>query len=155
MSEDDLPQMENAHVQKLREYAGKENVIAICSKLEAEISELDPQEQGEFLESVGLSETGLNRLIHASFDMLGLITFLTTGEMESRAWTIPKGASAMEAAAKIHTDISKGFIRAEVVSYDDMVSHDGRNGAREAGKLRAEGRDYVVKDGDVILFLHN
>ncbi|MCH9610757.1 MAG: Ribosome-binding ATPase YchF [Chlamydiales bacterium] len=155
VSEDDLPAMDNEYVQRLREYAGAENVISICSKLEAEISELDPQEQGEFLESVGLEETGLNRLVHASFDMLGLITYLTTGEMESRAWTIMRGATAVEAAAKIHTDISKGFIRAEVIAYADMVKHDGRNGAKEAGKLRAEGRDYIVQDGDVILFLHN
>ena len=155
VSEDDLPSMENDHVQKLREFAGKENVIAICSKLEAEISELDPQEQGEFLESVGLEETGLSRLVHTSFDMLGLITFLTTGEIESRAWTICKGDTAAEAAGKIHTDIQKGFIRAEVISYDDIVAYKGRNGAREAGKLRAEGRDYIVKDGDVMLFLHN
>lgn len=155
VSENDLPSMENAYVKQLREFAGDENVIAICSKLEAEISELDPQEQGEFLESVGLEETGLNRLIHSSFKMLGLITFLTTGEIESRAWTVAKGASAAEAAGKIHTDIQKGFIRAEVVSFDDMVAYKGRTGAKEAGKLRAEGRDYIVKDGDVMLFLHN
>jgi len=155
VSEDDLPSMENGHVRRLREYAGSDNVIAICSKLEAEISELDPQDQPGFLESVGLQETGLNRLIHASFDMLGLITFLTTGEIETRAWTIHKGDTAAEAAGKIHTDIQKGFIRAEVVSYADIVAYQGRNGAKEAGKLRAEGRDYVVKDGDVMLFLHN
>src|SRR5262249_15605936 len=117
--------------------------------------ELEEAEQQEFLKSVGLEETGLNRLIRASFDMLGLITYLTTGEKETRAWTIPKGTNAAEAAGKIHTDIQKGFIRAEVVPYEEMVHYKGRTGAKEAGKLRAEGRDYLVQDGDVILFLHN
>ena len=157
VSEDDLPEMENAYVQQVREYAAKEgnSVISICAKIEAEIVELPDEEHEEFLASLGLEETGLNRLVHASFDMLGLITFLTTGEKETRAWTIRKGMSASEAAAKIHTDIQKGFIRAEVVSFDDMVEYKGRVRAKEAGKLRSEGRDYVVHDGDVILFLHN
>lgn len=157
VSEDTLPSMENEYVQMLREHAEKEGgvVVPICGKLEAEISELEPQEQRDFLESVGLEQTGLNRLVHTSFEMLGLITFLTTGEIETRAWTISKGTTAAEAAGKIHTDIQKGFIRAEVVAYDDMVRYHGRLGAKEAGKLRAEGRDYIVKDGDVILFLHN
>lgn len=157
VSEADLPEMDNKYVRMLKEHAEKEGniVVPICGKLEAEISELDPEEQLEFLQSAGLEETGLNRLIHASFKMLSLITYLTTGEIETRAWTIPLGATAVEAAGKIHTDIQKGFIRAEVVSYDDIVTHKGRTGAREAGKLRAEGRDYIVKDGDVILFLHN
>lgn len=157
VSEVDLPSMENAYVQQVREYAAREGnrVIPICGKLEAEVAELELEEQVEFLASVGLEETGLNRLIHASFEMLGLISFLTTGEMETRAWTIPKGFTAQEAAGKIHTDIQKGFIRAEVVTYDDMVHYKGRVGAKEAGKLRSEGRDYIVQDGDVILFLHN
>ncbi len=157
VSENDLPTMENAYVQQVREYAEKEgnSVIPICAKIESEICELEEEEQQDFLASLGLEETGLNRLIHTSFDMLGLITYLTTGEKETRAWTIERGMSAMEAAGKIHTDIQKGFIRAEVVSYADMVTYHGRSGAKEAGKLRAEGRDYIVKDGDVILFLHN
>lgn len=157
VSEDDLPEMENEYVKQVREFAHQEgnSVIPICAKIEAEISELDEVEQQEFLSSLGLEETGLNRLIRASFDMLGLITYLTTGEKETRAWTIRKGTTAVEAAGKIHTDIQKGFIRAEVVAYNDMVFYKGRNGAKEAGKLRAEGRDYIVKDGDVILFLHN
>lgn len=157
VSEADLPSMDNKYVQQVRAYAEKEgnSVVAVCAKLEAEIAELEQAEQQEFLASVGLEETGLNRLIHASFDMLGLITFLTTGEKETRAWTIKRGETAVEAAGKIHTDIQKGFIRAEVVSYEEMVACKGRSGAREAGKLRAEGRDYVVKDGDVILFLHH
>jgi ribosome-binding ATPase len=157
VSEHDLPQMENAYVNQVKEYAAQEGnaVIPICSKLEAEVAELAEEEQEEFLKSMGLEERGLDRLIRTSFDMLGLITFLTTGEKETRAWTIQKGATAAEAAGKIHTDIQKGFIRAEVVPYDEMVRCKGRVGAKEAGKLRSEGRDYVVQDGDVILFLHN
>lgn len=155
--ENDLPDMENAYVAQVRAYAEQEgnSVVPICAKIEEEICELEEEEQQDFLSSLGLKETGLNRLIHASFDMLGLITYLTTGEKETRAWTIHKGMNAAEAAGKIHTDIQKGFIRAEVVSFEDITKYQGRNGAREAGKLRAEGRDYIVKDGDVILFLHN
>lgn len=157
VSENDLPSMENEYVAQVREYAAKEGnaVVPICAKIEAEVAELEEEEQAEFLASLGLEETGLNRLIHTSFEMLGLITYLTTGEKETRAWTIRKGMTAAEAAGKIHTDIQKGFIRAEVVTFDDMVKYKGRVGAREAGKLRSEGRDYIVKDGDVILFLHN
>lgn len=157
VSENDLPKMENHYVQQVRQYAEKEGnfVIPICAKIESEIVELEEVEQKEFLSSLGLEKTGLNRLIHASFDMLGLITYLTTGEKETRAWTIKKGMNAAEAAGKIHTDIQKGFVRAEVIAFDDMVRYRGRNGAKEAGKLRSEGRDYIVKDGDVILFLHH
>lgn len=157
VSEEDLPYMENAYVQRVRDYAQKEgnSVVSICAKIEAEISELDENDSQDFLMSLGLEETGLNRLIKASFKMLDLITFLTTGEKETRAWTIKQGTTAQEAAGKIHTDIQKGFIRAEVVSYEDMVFYEGRQGARLAGKLRSEGRDYIVKDGDVIIFLHN
>ncbi len=157
VSEADLPEMENRYVQQVREFAKAEgnDVLPICAKLESEIAELDEAEQTEFLAGLGLKETGLNRLIHASFRMLGLITYLTTGEIETRAWTVQEGSTAVEAAGKIHTDIQKGFIRAEVVSYDDMVKYHGRQGAREAGKLRAEGRDYIVQDGDVMLFLHH
>jgi len=157
VSEECLPEMENKHVGRVREYADKEGsrVIAICAKIEEEIAQLTSDEQKEFLESVGLEESGLDRLIATSFEMLGLITFLTAGEVETRAWTIKKGTQAPAAAGKIHTDIQKGFIRAEVVAFDDIVSHKGRVGAREAGKARAEGKDYVVKDGDVVLFMHN
>lgn len=157
VAENDLPSMDNRFVQAVREYAKKEGslVIPICAKIEAEIAALDAQEQKEFLNSIGLEETGLDRLIHASYELLDLISFLTTGEIETRAWTIKKGTKAAEAAGEIHTDIQKGFIRAEVVSYNDMVKYQGRNGAKEAGKLRAEGRDYLVQDGDVVLFLHN
>ncbi len=157
VSENDLPLMENAYVKRVREYAAAEgnSVIPICARLEEEIAQLSPLERAPFLESLGLQQSGLQRLIKASFDMLGLITFLTTGEMETRAWTITNHTTAPEAAGKIHTDIQKGFIRAEVVAYTDMVAYKGRNGAREMGKVRAEGRDYIVKDGDVILFMHH
>ncbi|MBA3958119.1 MAG: redox-regulated ATPase YchF [Parachlamydiaceae bacterium] len=157
VAEDDLPDMNNKHVQRVREYAAAEGnlVVPICARLEEEIAQLPQEERGPFLESLGLKETGLQRLAKTSFDILGLITFLTTGEIETRAWTIHKGETAPEAAGAIHTDIQKGFIRAEVVAFDDMVTYKGRVGAREAGKVRAEGRDYIVKDGDVILFMHN
>ncbi len=155
--ETSLPSMENEFVQKVREYAAKEgnSVIPICAKLEEEVAQLSDAEAVEFLQSLGLNETGLNRLIKSAYDILGLISYLTTGEIETRAWTIHRGTKAPEAAGKIHTDIQKGFIRAEVVSYQDMVACNGKAGARDAGKLRAEGKDYTVQDGDVIEFLHN
>jgi hypothetical protein len=157
VSEEDLPAMDNRYVQQVREYAAAEgnSVIAICGKLEEEIAQLPPEERDEFLQALGLQQTGLQRLIKASFDMLGLITFLTTGEIETRAWTILAGSSAAESAGKIHSDIQKGFIRAEVITFDDMVAYGGRGAAREKGKMRFEGRDYTVADGDVILFMHN
>lgn len=157
VSEQDLPEMENDYVKRVREFAEREGnaVIPICCRLEEEISQLPKDEQGEFLASLGLKESGLQRLVHASFDLLGLITYLTTGEMETRAWTITRGTPAVEAAGKIHTDIQKGFVRAEVIAYDDMVRYGGRVGAKEHGKMRAEGKEYIVKDGDVILFMHH
>lgn len=157
VSENDLPSMENKYVEMVRQYAEKEGnkVIPICAKLEEEIAQLPVEERAEYLESLGLKESGLQRLVHASFDMLGLITFLTTGEIETRAWTIPKGITAPEAAGKIHTDIQKGFARAEVINYEDFVQYNGRIGCKDAGKARYEGKDYIVKDGDIIIFLHN
>jgi GTP-binding protein YchF len=157
VSDTDLPSMENEYVKRVRDYAEAEGnrVIPICAKLEEEIAQLDPEERPQFLESMGLKESGLDRLIRESYAALGLISYLTTGEMETRAWTIRKGASAHEAAGKIHTDIQEGFVRAEVVSYADFMKYNGRVKAREAGKVRAEGRDYIVQDGDVILFLHH
>lgn len=157
VSEAYLPSMENEYVERVRRYAAAEgnSVIPICARLEEEIAQLVPAERGPFLESLGLKESGLQRLIKAAFNMLGLITFLTTGEMETRAWTITNNTPAPEAAGKIHTDLQKGFIRAEVISYEDMVAYKGRNGAREMGKMRSEGRDYIVKDGDVVIFLHH
>lgn len=157
VDENALPSMENALVQRVREFAEKEGnkVVPICAKLEEELAQLSDEEATEFLKTVGVDETGLNRLIKSSFEMLELITYITTGEIETRAWTIKKGTGAAEAAGKIHSDIQKGFIRAEVVSFEDMVSCKGRVGAKEQGKARSEGREYIVKDGDVILFYHN
>ncbi|MBS0648921.1 MAG: redox-regulated ATPase YchF [Verrucomicrobia bacterium] len=157
VNEEALPSLENDLVKKVRQYASQEGntVIPICAKLEEELAQLTPAEAQEYLQSMGLQETGLNRLIKAAFSTLDLITYLTTGEIETRAWPVPKGSSAQEAAGKIHTDIQKGFIRAEVVGYEDMVAYNGRVGAREAGKARSEGKDYIVHDGDVILFYHN
>jgi hypothetical protein len=157
VSEKDLPSMENEYVKKVRAYAEAEgnSVISICARLEEEIAQLPVEERKSFMESLDLHQSGLERLIQTSFYLLGLATFLTTGEIETRAWTIKQGMNAAQAAGKIHTDIQKGFIRAEVVAYDDMIAFNGRVGAREHGKVRAEGRDYIVKDGDVILFMHN
>jgi ribosome-binding ATPase YchF (GTP1/OBG family) len=141
----------------VREYALKEGsrVVAICAKLEEEISQLEESDAQEFLQSLGLKESGLDRLIREAFNLLDLITYITSGEIETRAWTIRRGTTAVEAAGKIHSDIEKGFIRAEVVSFDDMIKYNGRVGAREAGKARSEGKEYIVQDGDVILFYHN
>lgn len=157
VGEEDLPLMDNEYVQRVRAYAAQEGteVVAICGKLESELVQLEPADQQELLTSIGLAEPGLNRLIRAAFKMLGLINFLTTGEQETRAWTIREGMKAPEAAGKIHGDLQKGFIRAEVVSFDDMVKYGGRTGAKDAGRLRSEGKDYIVQDGDVIVFLHN
>lgn len=157
ISEKDLPHMSSEYVQKVKAYAEAEGnkSLVLCAKLEEEIAQLPESERMGFLTSLGLDESALQRLIKQSFTMLGLITYLTTGEMETRAWTIKQGTCAAEAAGKIHSDIQKGFIRAEVVSFEDMMAYGGRNGAREAGKVRAEGRDYIVKDGDVILFMHH
>lgn len=157
VSEKELPEMENEYVKKVRAYAEAEgnSVIPVCARLEEEIAQLPLSERKEFLESLGLEESGLERLIKTSFRLLGLVTYLTTGEIETRAWTIKEGTNAAEAAGEIHTDIQKGFIRAEVVSFEDMVAYKGRVGAKEAGRARAEGKEYVVKDGDVILFMHH
>lgn len=157
VAEDSIPSMTNQYVEKVKEYAkahGAE-IIPICAKLEAELAGLSEEESLSFLHELGLKETGLDRLIKTSFHELGLLTFLTTGEIETRAWTIPQGTKAPVAAGKIHSDIQKGFIRAEVVSYDDMVTYNGKIKAKEAGKVRMEGKEYIVKDGDVILFYHN
>lgn len=147
----------NALLDAVRTYAEKEgaSVVPICASMESEIVELDDAEQKEFLESMGLTEPGLDRLIHASYDLLGLETYFTAGPKEAKAWTIHKGMTAPEAAGVIHTDFQKGFIRAEVVSFDDYIEYKGEQGAKEAGKWRSEGKDYVVKDADVILFRFN
>jgi GTP-binding protein YchF len=130
-------------------------VVPVCAAIEAEIAQLADEERGEFLSELGLDEPGLNRVIRAGYELLGLQTYFTAGEKEVRAWTIPVGATAPQAAGVIHTDFEKGFIRAEVVSYDDFVKYGGEQGAKEAGKWRLEGKDYVVQDGDVMHFRFN
>ena len=127
----------------------------ICAQIEQEIAELEEDEKKEFLEDLGLSESGLDKLISASYNLLGLISYLTTGPDESRAWTIERGTKAPQAAGKIHTDFERGFIRAEVVSYDNLVEQGSMNAAKEKGLVRSEGKDYVVQDGDVVLFRFN
>ncbi|MDA8651716.1 redox-regulated ATPase YchF [Porticoccaceae bacterium] len=130
-------------------------VVPICNKLEAEIGELEDEERDEFLEELGMDEPGLNRVIRAGYNLLGLQTYFTAGPKEVRAWTIPVGASAPKAAGKIHTDFEKGFIRAEIVGYDDYIAGNGEQGAKDSGKWRLEGKDYIVQDGDVIHFRFN
>lgn len=157
--EDDLADdgQSNEYVKQVREYAANEGseVFVLCAKIEEEISELDDDEKKEFLAALGVSTSGLDRLIAASYKLLGLISYLTAGPTESRAWTITKGTKAPGAAGKIHSDFEKGFIRAEVVSYDDLMRLGSYNAAREQGLVRSEGKEYVVKDGDVILFRFN
>ena len=147
----------NAQVAKVREYAKNEQseVFVICAQIEQEIAELDDEEKKEFLDDLGIEEAGLEKLIKASYRLLGLISFLTTGPDETRAWTITEGTKAPQAAGKIHTDFERGFIRAEVVSYQNLVENGGMNGAKEKGLVRSEGKEYVVKDGDVVLFRFN
>ena len=159
VSEDDLADdaASNDYVAKVREFAKQEGseVFVICAQIEQEIAELEEDEKKEFLEDLGLSESGLDKLISASYNLLGLISYLTTGPDESRAWTIERGTKAPQAAGKIHTDFERGFIRAEVVSYDNLVEQGSMNAAKEKGLVRSEGKDYVVQDGDVVLFRFN
>ena len=147
----------NPFLDRLREHAAKEDapVVALCAKLEAELADLDDADRLAFLADLGLDEPGLNRLIRAGYDLLGLQTYFTAGVKEVRAWTIHKGDTGPQAAGVIHTDFEKGFIRAQTIGFDDFVAHGGEQGAKEAGKMRAEGKDYVVKDGDVMNFLFN
>ncbi|SHH73592.1 MULTISPECIES: redox-regulated ATPase YchF [Virgibacillus] len=147
----------NEHVQKVKAYAEKENaeVIVVCAKIEEEISELDEEEKAMFLDDLGITESGLDKLIKASYHLLGLATYFTAGEQEVRAWTFRKGMKAPQAAGIIHTDFERGFIRAETVSYDDLVAAGSMTKARENGKVRLEGKDYIVQDGDVIHFRFN
>ena len=147
----------NAESARMFELAKKQNAgaIAISARIEEELAQLPESERGEYLASLGLEEPGLNRLIRAGYDLLGLITFFTAGPKEARAWTVPKGARAPQGAGVIHTDFEKGFIRAEVIKYEDYVAHNGEAGARDAGKFRLEGKDYIVQDGDVMHFRFN
>jgi GTP-binding protein YchF len=129
--------------------------VVISAAIEAEIATLPPEDREHFLADLGLHETGLTRMIHASYELLGLITFYTAGPKEARAWTVHKGAKAPEAAGEIHTDFERGFIRAETIAYGDFIAFGGETGAKDAGRMRAEGKDYVVQDGDVLLFRFN
>ena len=148
---------ENSLVDQLVHYAKSNNsqVLILCNQIEAEIAELDQEEGKEFLEDLGMDEPGLNKLIKASYEMLKLQTFFTAGEKEVRAWTIRSGSTAPQAAGEIHTDFEKGFIRAETIGYEDFINHKGEGGAKEAGRLKSEGSEYIVKDGDVIHFRFN
>ncbi|MFT4173344.1 MAG: redox-regulated ATPase YchF [Rhodocyclaceae bacterium] len=147
----------NPHLDRLREHAAKEGapVVAVCAKIEAELADLDDEDKKAFLADLGLDEPGLNRLIRAGYDLLGLHTYFTAGVKEVRAWTIHKGDTGPQAAGVIHTDFERGFIRAQTIAYDDFIAFGGEQGAKEAGKMRAEGKEYVVKDGDVMNFLFN
>jgi len=147
----------NPHLEAIIEIAKSENspYIPISADLEAQISELDETDKAEFLNDIGQDESGLDKLIRAGYELLGLQTYFTAGVQEVRAWTFTKGSTAPQAAGKIHTDFEKGFIRAETISFDDYVTFHGEKGAKEAGKLRSEGKDYIVRDGDVIHFLFN
>ncbi len=147
----------NDYSNRVLDYAAEEGsqAVVISAQIEAEISQLEDEEQTEFLETLGLEEPGLNRLIHAGYALLGLQTYFTAGPKESRAWTIRQGWTAPQAAGVIHGDFEKGFIRAETIAFEDYVANDGETGAKDAGKMRAEGKDYVVQDGDVMLFRFN
>ncbi|MCT4545350.1 MAG: redox-regulated ATPase YchF [Vallitalea sp.] len=159
VTEDDLADdgNDNTYVQLVRDFAKQEDseAFVICAKIEEEISELDDDERAMFLEDLGITDAGLEKLIKASYSLLGLISFLTAGEKETRAWTITKGTKAPGAAGKIHTDFEKGFIRAEVVKYEDLMNAGSYTAAKEKGLVGVEGKDYVVKDGDVMLFRFN
>ena len=147
----------NPLLERLKDYAARQNapVVAICAKIEAELAEMDEADRLEFLKELGQDEPGLNRLIRAAYQLLGLQTYFTAGVKEVRAWTIHIGDTAPKAAGVIHGDFERGFIRAQTIAFDDFITYGGEHGAKEAGKMRAEGKDYVVKDGDVLNFLFN
>ncbi|MEK7944430.1 redox-regulated ATPase YchF [Pigmentiphaga sp. YJ18] len=147
----------NPLLDKLVEYANKQNAptVAICAAIEAELGEMEDEDRAVFLADMGMEEPGLNRLIRAGFKLLGLQTYFTAGVKEVRAWTVPIGATAPQAAGVIHTDFERGFIRAQTIAFDDFIQYKGEAGAKEAGKMRAEGKEYIVKDGDVMNFLFN
>ena len=147
----------NEYVQKVKSYAESESseVVVVCAKLEEELSGLEDEEKLEMLSEYGLTESGLDKLIRASYKLLGLISYLTAGVQEVRAWTIKEGTKAPQAAGKIHSDIERGFIRAEIVSYDDLVECGSEAAAKEKGLYRLEGKDYIMKDGDVVNFRFN
>jgi len=148
---------DNPHLDVVNRIAAEENavVVVICNKLEAEIVELEDDERLEFLSDMGMEEPGLDKVIRAAYELLSLQTYFTAGEKEVRAWTVKVGATAPEAAAVIHTDFQKGFIRAEIIGYDDFIEYKGEQGSKDAGRWRLEGKDYIVQDGDVIHFRFN
>lgn len=147
----------NPYLDALREFAQKEKsiVVPVSAAIESDLASMDEEDRKEFMESMGLEEPGLNRVIRAGYELLGLQTFFTAGPKEVRAWTVPVGATAPQAAGKIHSDFERGFIRAQTIAYDDFIAYNGEAGAKEAGKLRSEGKDYIVKDGDLFEFLFN
>lgn len=158
VSEEQLEDAENdANVKQVKEYASSENaeVIPLCVKIEEELSGLEDEDKKEMLEALGLEESGLDKVIKRSYDLLGLMSFLTAGEPEVRAWTIKKGTKAPQAAGKIHSDIERGFIKAEVVSYDDLIKEGSMVAAKEKGLVRQEGKEYIMQDGDIVLFKFN
>ena len=158
VSEQQIPNIQNdVYVKKVQEYAKTENseVIPLCAKIEEELTILDEQDKKEMLNALGLSESGLDKVVKASYKLLGLISFLTAGEPEVRAWTIVNGTKAQEAAGKIHTDIQRGFIRAEIISYDELIKQGSMLQAKEKGLVRSEGKDYIMQDGDIVLFRFN
>ena len=158
VSEEQLSDTENdENVNKVREYASREKaeVIPLCVKIEDELSTLDDNDKTEMLEALGLEESGLDILIKKSYDLLGLMSFLTAGEPEVRAWTIKKGTKAPQAAGKIHSDIERGFIKAEVISYDELIKEGSMVQAKEKGLVRQEGKDYIMQEGDIVLFKFN
>lgn len=157
IAEADLGKPQNELVSKVEAKAAEENaeVLVICAKVEEELSRLEPDEKAMFLAEYGIEESGLNRLVKKCYKLLHLVSYLTAGEKETRAWTVTEGTKAPQAAGKIHTDFEKGFIRAEIVPYETMLEMGGYNQAKEHGKVRSEGKDYVIKDGDVVLFRFN
>ena len=158
VSEEDLMDISaNTYIEKVQAIADSEGseVVTICGKIEEEISQLDDDEKNEFLADLGLEASGLDRLIKASYKLLGLISYLTAGQPEVRAWTIKNGTKAPQAAGKIHSDFERGFIRAEIVAYDDLMACGTMTAAKEKGLVRSEGKEYVMKDGDVTLFRFN
>ncbi len=157
VSEDDLLTNDNPYVNKVREYASKEksSVVLMCAKIESELSELDEESKKEFLKDLGIQNSGLDSLIHNTYHLLGLKTFFTVGSDEVRAWTFKNGMTAPECAGLIHTDFQKGFIKAEVMSYDDLVKYGSEIKVKEAGRARLEGKDYIMQDGDICLFRFN
>ena len=158
VSEEQLEDSENdTYVKKVKEYAAKEKaeVIPLCVKIEEELSGLEEEDKKEMLEALGLEESGLDKVIKKSYDLLGLMSFLTAGEPEVRAWTIKKGTKAPQAAGKIHSDIERGFIKADVVSYSDLMGAGSMVAAKEKGLVRSEGKEYIMQDGDIVLFKFN